>query len=133
VASLGGPPTASSAPNPYRRAAPPHRSMRLRDLASLSGLTAVMEKVGTYVPGNHVGYACTFARHCGHLEAALYTLGSLFTEVELAVWMKSLGALPKDKRERKRAIPEEMARRHPSLHVTLMTGEVLACTHTRRY
>jgi hypothetical protein len=65
---------------------------RLRELAaSLPGLTAVMEKVGTYVPGNHVGSACTFARHCGHLEAALYALGIPFTEVAPAVWMKKLG------------------------------------------
>jgi hypothetical protein len=47
-----------------------------------------MEKVFTNVPGNHVGTACTFARHCGHLEAALYVLGIPFTEVAPAMWMK---------------------------------------------
>lgn len=106
---------------------------RLRELAaSLPGLTAVMEKVGTYVPGNHVGSACTFARHCGHLEAALYALGIPFTEVAPAVWMKKLGALPKDKRERKRAIREDMQRRFPGLEVTLKTADALALlTHGR--
>lgn len=99
---------------------------RLRQLAAtLPGLTAVMEKVGTYVPGNHVGSACTFARHCGHLEAALYALGISFTEVAPGVWMKKLGTLPKDKAERKRAIREEMQRRFPGLEVTLKTADAL--------
>jgi hypothetical protein len=78
-----------------------------------------------YVPGNHVGSACTFARHCGHLEAALYTLGIPFTEVAPAVWMKKLGALPKNKQARKRAIREEMQRRFPALGVTLGTADAL--------
>ena len=98
----------------------------LRSLAAgLPGLTAIMEKVGTYVPGNHVGSACTFARHCGHLEAALYALGIPFTEVAPGVWMKKLGTLPKDKAERKRAIRELMARRFPALEVTLKTADAL--------
>ena len=98
----------------------------LRSLAAgLPGLTAIMEKVGTYVPGNHVGSACTFARHCGHLEAALYALGIPFTEVAPAVWMKKLGTLPKDKPERKRAIRELMARQFPGLEVTLKTADAL--------
>ena len=98
----------------------------LRSLAAgLPGLTAIMEKVGTYVPGNHVGSACTFARHCGHLEAALYALGIPFTEVAPGVWMKKLGTLPKDKAERKRAIREEMQRRFPGLEVTLKTADAL--------
>ena len=99
----------------------------LRGLAAqLPGADAVMEKVGTYVPGNHVGSACTFARHCGHLEAALYAVGIPFTEVAPQVWMKRLGALPKDKRERKAAIREEMQRRFPALDVTLRTADALA-------
>ena len=98
----------------------------LRSLAAgLPGLSAIMEKVGTYVPGNHVGSACTFARHCGHLEAALYALGIPFTEVAPAVWMKKLGTLPKDKPERKRAIRELMARQFPALDVTLKTADAL--------
>ena len=98
----------------------------LRSLAaSLPSLTAIMEKVGTYVPGNHVGSACTFARHCGHLEATLYALGIPFTEVAPAVWMKKLGTLPKEKPERKRAIRELMARQFPALDVTLKTADAL--------
>lgn len=99
----------------------------LRSLAAtLPGVEAVMEKVGTYVPGNAVGAACTFARHCGHLEATLYAVGIPFTEVAPGVWMKKLGTLPKDKRERKAAIRELMARRYPHLEVSLKTADAIA-------
>ena len=99
----------------------------LRGLVTqLPGAEAVMEKVGTYVPGNHVGSACTFARHCGHLEAALYAVGIPFREVAPQVWMKKLGALPKDKKARKAAIREQMQRRCPAIAVTLATADAIA-------
>ena len=40
--------------------------------------------------------------------------------------MRSLGTLPKDKAQRKRAIREAMAVRHPHLTVTLATADALA-------
>ena len=66
-----------------------------------------------------------FARHCGHLEAALYTWGIPYTEVSPAVWMRALGTLPKDKADRKRAIKEIVARRFPHLTITLKTSDAL--------
>ena len=66
-----------------------------------------------------------FARHCGHLEAALYTLGVPRRDVAPGVWMKCLGTLPKDKPQRKRAIREAMAVRHQHLAVTLATADAL--------
>lgn len=99
----------------------------LRSLAaSLPGVEAIVEKVGYWMPGDHPNSATKFARHCGHLEAALYALGVPFTAVSPAVWMKRLGTLPKDKQARKRAIKEEMQRRHPALTVTLNTSDALA-------
>jgi hypothetical protein len=99
---------------------------RFRSLAAqLPGLTAVIEKVGTYVPGNSGPAAATFARHCGHLEAILYTLDIPTEQISPCVWQKSLGALPKEKAQRKRAIRELMARRFPSLAVTLKTADAL--------
>ena len=89
-------------------------------------LQAVLEKVGYWMPGDHPNSACKFARHCGHLESALYTLAVPFTEVVPGVWMKSLGVLPKDKPARKSAIRELMARRFPHLSVTLKTADALA-------
>ena len=98
----------------------------LRELASrLPGMTAVMERAGYWMPGDHPNSAATFARHCGHLEASLYVLGIPCTSVAPAVWMRFLGALPKAKPERKRAIRELMARRFPHLTVTLSTADAL--------
>jgi hypothetical protein len=98
----------------------------LRALAArLPGVEAVLEKVGWWMPGDHPNSACRFARHCGNLEAALYALGIPAVAVAPATWMKALGALPKDKRARKAAIRELMARRYPNLSVTLRTADAL--------
>lgn len=99
---------------------------RLREMAAaMPGLTAVTEKVGHWMPGDHPNAATKFARHCGQIEAALYALGIPFDEVSPGVWMKSLGTLPKVKAERKRMIRELMARRFPHLRVTLDTADAL--------
>ena len=99
---------------------------RLRALAAeFAGLSAVVERVGWWMPGDHPNSACKFARHCGHLEAALYALGVPRRDVTPPVWMRSLGTLPKDKAQRKRAIREAMAVRHPHLAVTLATADAL--------
>ena len=99
---------------------------RLRSLAvELPGAAAVIEKVGCYMPGNAGPAAATFARHCGHLEAILYVLGIPTTAVVPGVWQRALGAFPKDKSERKRANRELMARRFPTLTVTLKTADAL--------
>jgi hypothetical protein len=99
---------------------------RLRELAcELPGCSAVIEKVGHWMPGDHPNAATKFARHCGHIEAALYALGVPFDDVAPGVWMRGLGQWPKDKSSRKRAIREEMARRYPHLRVTLKTADAL--------
>ncbi len=100
----------------------------LRDLASeLPGLVAVIEQTGTYRKGNAVSGAVRFARHCGHVEAALYCLGiGIYRNPAPGVWQKALGAWPKDKPARKRAIREWAARRYPHLSVTLKTADALA-------
>ena len=90
------------------------------------GITAVIEKTGTYMPGNSGPGAVTFARHCGHIEAILYTLGIPTIQVTPQKWMKCIGALPKEKKERKNAIKEWVARRHPDIKVTLKTSDALA-------
>lgn len=99
----------------------------LRNEAAMLGpdAIAVIENVGGYMPGNSGPAACKFARHVGNIEAALYCLGIPTDRVTPQVWMKSLGTLPKDKQERKRAIKERMARRYPHLGVTLSTADAL--------
>jgi len=94
-------------------------------LVGNQGMQCVMERVGTYVKGNSGPAAATFARHCGHLEAILYCLGIPTVQVAPQTWMKSLGTLPKEKPERKKAIKEAMARKYPTLKVTLKTADAL--------
>lgn len=89
-------------------------------------ICAVIEKTGTYMPGNSGPGAVTFARHCGHIEAILFTLGIPTIQVPPQRWMKCLGALPKEKKDRKNAIKEWAARRHPDIKVTLKTSDALA-------
>ena len=88
-------------------------------------IRAVIEKTGKYMPGNSGPASVKFARHCGHIEAALYALGIPTEQVAPGVWQKALGTWPKDKMERKRAIKDEMARRFPGLRVTLKTADAL--------
>ena len=99
---------------------------RLAELKADGIDKAVIERTGTYIPGNSGPAAVTFARHCGHIEAALYALGISTTQVSPSVWQKKLGALPKDKKDRKNAIKTMMATRHPHLKVTLANADALA-------
>jgi hypothetical protein len=95
--------------------------------AEMPELVAVVERVGGYMPGNSGPAAATFARHCGHIEAALYCLGvPIRHNPTPQTWMKGLGTWPKDKQERKRAIKEWAARRYPHIRVTLKTADALA-------
>lgn len=93
--------------------------------AKMPNLYATVERVGGYMPGNSGPAACKFARHCGHIEAALYAYAVSFRMVAPQVWMRALGALPKDKGERKRAIKEVVARLYPTVSVTLKTADAL--------
>ena len=98
----------------------------LRTLAvQLPGLRAVLEKTGTARPTDAKPALAKFSRHIGSLEAALYCCAIPAEQVAPAVWQRSLGSLPREKRERKQAIKEEMARRFPALAVTLSTADAL--------
>ncbi len=107
---------------------------------------AIVEKVGAYMPGNAGPGAATFARHCGHIEAALYCHGIPFVEVTPQAWMKAGGfsaakyhpadyktmcandrmrARAAAVRRNKRDIQEAMQRRYPHLSVTLKVADAL--------
>jgi len=89
-------------------------------------IIGIIEKTGTYKPGNSGIAAVTFARHCGNLEAILYMLPDVSTsQVSPQIWQKLLGSLPKEKLDRKREIKEKMARLYPHLTVTLKTSDAL--------
>ncbi len=98
----------------------------IRHIAATNpGLKAVIENVGFHRPGNSAVATAKFARHVGHIEAALYTLGIPTTTVTPSKWMAALGSLPADKTARKNAIKENVARRFPHLTVTLKTADAL--------
>lgn len=61
----------------------------LRGYASRGHVVCYMEKVGTGMPGQSSKATATFARHNGHLEMALLSLGVRTSEVTPAKWMKS--------------------------------------------
>jgi len=104
----------------------PEIADRLRELAvSHQNIHCVMEKVGFHVQGNAASSSAKFARHCGHLEAILYCMGIPTTQVTPQKWMKKLGALPKEKKDRKNKIKEIAATRFPHLKVTLGTADAL--------
>lgn len=93
--------------------------------ASFPGLKAVIENVGFHRPGNSAVSTAKFARHVGHIEAALYTLGVPTITVTPTKWMAALGSLPADKKDRKNAIKERVARMFPHLNVTLKISDAL--------
>lgn len=93
--------------------------------ATTHGATAYMERVGGYMPGNSGPAAAKFARHCGHLDMALIASGTPYQTVAPQVWMRALGALPKDKAARKNAIKAAMQARYPGLKVTLGNADAL--------
>ena len=97
----------------------------IRSLCLNSSPVCIIEKTGTYFPGNSGVAAATFARHCGHLEAILYMCGASTEQVSPRRWMAGMN-LPKNKKERKKAIREAMARKYPHLPVTLKTADALA-------
>lgn len=89
------------------------------------GIECIIEKVGGYMPGNSGPAAATFARHTGNLEAILYCFGIPTYQVSPQKWMKAVGPFARDKKERKNAIKEKMARLYPHLKVTLKTADAL--------
>jgi hypothetical protein len=88
-------------------------------------IRAVVEKVGMHRQGNNASASCKFARHCGHIEMALLALGIPFEEVTPQKWMKSLGVMPKDKKDRKNHIKDIAQRRYPDVKCTLWNSDAL--------
>jgi hypothetical protein len=78
---------------------------------------ALLENVGFHRPGNSAVASCTFARHCGALEMALISRGIPYTKVTPSKWMHDMygDALPKEKKERKEYIYQQVVKTHPEL------------------
>lgn len=96
-----------------------------------SHTVVMMEKVGKHRLGNSAQSSATFAKHVGHLEMALVAAELPTYEVTASSWMKEVvpgrpkGVDPKQVRDRKNYIKDQMQRRHPHLKVTLATADAL--------
>lgn len=91
---------------------------------------AVLEKVGQGMPGQSSKATATFARHCGHLEMALYALGIPTEEVTPQKWQKfysnSIGtAKGLTKTEWKNKLKGLAQRLYPTEKVTLNTADAI--------
>lgn len=99
-----------------------------------ANITCVMERVGTGIPGQSSKATATFARHCGHLEMALYALGIPTEEVTPQKWQKaysnSIGtAKGLTKTEWKNKLKGLAQRLYPTEKVTLNTADAILLAH----
>ena len=86
----------------------------------------MVEKTGTYMPGNSGPAAVKFARHCGAIDGVLAGLAIAHDHIAPSKWMRQfLGAVPKDKKQRKNTIKAKAGRLYPHLKVTLATADAL--------
>jgi len=106
----------------------------LRDITLIphDDIRCVMERVGQGMPGQSSKATATFARHCGHLEMALYALSIPAIEVTPQRWQKSLGigtARGLDKTAWKNRLKSHAQMLFPSLwkakKITLATADAL--------
>ena len=76
----------------------------------------------------HDGSAAAFAfgENVGEIRGVLAALGIPYRYVTPQQWQKKVGALPKDKKERKNALKSFAQERYPHLKVTLKTSDALA-------
>lgn len=89
-----------------------------------------MENVGHGMPGQSSKATATFARHCGHLEMALFALGIPTTLVTPQKWMRHYSnAVGKstdyEKTAWKNRLKAEAQRLFPKVKVTLATSDAI--------
>ena len=103
---------------------------------------AIIERTGTYRPGNSAVAATTFARHCGRLEQAFISNGIQLYSTAPQVWMsyyKDLmgidwstgsGDAATEKKERKHAILNSVRSKFPSNSFALWNSDAVALNIT---
>lgn len=97
-------------------------------------LTCIIERVGLGLPGQSSKATATFARHCGHLEMALYALGIPTEEVTPQKWQKAYSnqigsSKGLTKTEWKNKLKGLAQRLYPSEKVTLNTADAILLAH----
>ena len=87
-----------------------------------------LEQVGLHVAGNNASSSAKFARHCGHIEMALYANSICTKTVTPVKWITLIPQIPKGmnkKRQRKNRIREVMQQAYPKVKVTLWNADAL--------
>ena|SRR3990167_10923395 len=98
----------------------------IRDYAaSEEKKSAVIEKVHA-MPGQGVSSTWKFAVNYATWQSALIAFHIPFVEVSPQSWQKIFGNLPKEKKERKKAIRDQVQKRYPQLKVNLVNADALA-------
>lgn len=77
------------------------------------------------MPGQGVCSVWSFACNANSWLTAMYCCGIPYREIKPQSWMKHLGNLPADKKERKNRIKEQMQALYPDLKVTLVNADAL--------
>lgn len=85
----------------------------------------VIEKTGTYVPGNSGPASVKFARHCGALDIIPYAAGIRSEYIAPSKWMKHFNP-PKDKKQRKDHLWELSCKHFPNTKIKKSQGDAVA-------
>lgn len=86
---------------------------------------AVLEKVHA-MPTDGGSSAFSFGENFGAIQGVLAALQIPYGLVTPQQWQKKVGALPKEKADRKRALKAYAQQRYPHIKVTLKTADALA-------
>lgn len=103
-------------------------ALLLMDLAAadlLGDVQVVVERVHAMPTDGGVS-AFSFGENFGMIQGVLAALLIPYRFVTPQQWQKKVGALPKDRAERKRALKAFAQQRFPRLNVTLKTADALA-------
>jgi len=107
------------------------------DFPEATRATALMEFVGHHRAGNASAGSSKFARHCGHLEAALIAAKMRTWSVAPHVWMAKFreaasinewvtGPAGEAQRARKRILHDAARRLYPASRVTMYASDAMA-------
>jgi hypothetical protein len=88
-------------------------------------MECVVERVHA-MPRDGSASAFAFGENFGALQGVLAALGIPYRFVTPQAWQKKVGALPKDKKERKNALKAYAQQHYPHIQVTLKTSDALA-------
>lgn len=100
-------------------------SALLRGVAALCDTMVVLERVHA-MPRDGGVSAFHFGENYGMIQGVLAALQIPYRLVTPQQWQKKVGALPKEKADRKRALKAFAQQRYPHLKVTLKTADALA-------